>query len=318
MAFVGLHESGLDCCMSNAERGWLAWLCHKGNAVGWGAPFPAKDRDLAVLWECGRGSVRPFLLRMEAAGVVQIVEKGDRRTPRLIAVLTPFPAKRPGQNSGQNSSQNSQGATGVLVEPRAKPKPKLQPQDVASGSGVIGREDQDQDLDKDVQALWDANREHHPARRKRPGASDAKYLRARIRESGLDACLLVTDFIHDPNSWWAKNGRTAISTIFKADKWSARLEQAEQWRSGFRPPSDTQQADQDPEVDRIWRTVFAYRDNPSLLKHELNGAFDRVAAALRACSWPWAEFRQKRDPKFIKAEWRAEFGRHYRATQEAP
>lgn len=112
-----------------------------------------------------------------------------------------------------------------------------------------------------VYEAWKGYPQHSRVRRETPREADAKYLRGRLGEDDEQTLLLVCRWIHEaPDAkFWRDNKRTGIATIFKADKWSERIEAAETWKAAGYPDSAPEagangQRGPDPRIAAHWTT----------------------------------------------------------------
>jgi len=89
----------------------------------------------------------------------------------------------------------------------------------------------------EVAALHAAWRKLRKGRHHKPSSNQKTYLRPRIAQSGLQACILVANWAHQAESakFWQDNDRLGIATLFKADKWEDRLSAARKWEAEGKP-----------------------------------------------------------------------------------
>ena len=93
--------------------------------------------------------------------------------------------------------------------------------------------------------VWLHWKKYHPRARKLREA-DARKIRGRLAEDDLETCLLVADWVHlapDAAYFRGENDQqtvyTGCATLFKADKWSQRVERAQRWHEQGRPDTST-------------------------------------------------------------------------------
>ena len=89
--------------------------------------------------------------------------------------------------------------------------------------------------------VWLHWKQYHPRARKLREA-DARKIRGRLAEDDLETCLLVADWVHlapDAAYFRGENDQgtvyTGCATLYKADKWSQRVERAQRWDEQGRP-----------------------------------------------------------------------------------
>ena len=93
--------------------------------------------------------------------------------------------------------------------------------------------------------VWLHWKQYHPRARKLREA-DARKIRGRLAEDDLETCLLVADWVHlapDAAYFRGENDQqtvyTGCATLFKADKWSQRVDRAQRWDEQGRPDTST-------------------------------------------------------------------------------
>ena len=109
----------------------------------------------------------------------------------------------------------------------------------------IKEKEEDREVPVPEEQLYEAWRTLGKGRRKSPSPARLKYLRARIKQDGLDTCLLVNDWAHNAESskfWQDTPGLQAIETLFKADKWDSRVELAMAWDADGKPTRSSPKA----------------------------------------------------------------------------
>jgi hypothetical protein len=87
-----------------------------------------------------------------------------------------------------------------------------------------------------AQEVYDHWRGYHPRASERLTSDRRTMLNARIRESGVEACKLVTRWVHEApgaSFYRGENDRntvyTGVGTLFKARRWGDRVDKAQEW-----------------------------------------------------------------------------------------
>jgi hypothetical protein len=125
------------------------------------------------------------------------------------------------------------------------------------------KEEEGEEEDKgpsSLDLLYEIWKGYHPRGRDTPRASDASMMRARLREDSLEDCGLVCRWLHEaPGAlWWRDNKRLGLTPIFKAAKWSSRLEQAQAWRDAGYPLTAAPQSNgHNPRAGHDWGALLS-------------------------------------------------------------
>lgn len=272
--FRMIHRDGLEVCHTPGDFAALVWLCRQGYTFDWGKPFEATNADLCRASGCGRGWVRGFLRRMAGAGVVVIVETGDKHHPRTLLCTDPRPTKvihDPDHNPDHNGDHQGAGSSGDMGPGDSRPgpppgSPGRQSVDLEERSE---KEDQRADEREATDRLWE-----HWRGQRRPGGDkpgrlwhtsrhfdddDRRKLLAQMRarakshraagfrfpadlQAAESDCRDLVDCFHQSPAcrhWQGENdGRQVylgLRTLFKRDGMGTRWETSSQWVQDGRP-----------------------------------------------------------------------------------
>ena len=112
--------------------------------------------------------------------------------------------------------------------------------------------------------VWKHWQQWHPKARKLR-TSDARSIRSRIRDDDVETCKLVAEWVHlapDASFFRGDNERrtpyTSCGTLYKADKWSMRVERAQQWARAGKPKVAT--GGREEAAEAIWDQLCAIVD----------------------------------------------------------
>ena len=84
-------------------------------------------------------------------------------------------------------------------------------------------------------------------------STPSKQLRARLKDVGLEECLLVVDYLASREFWRRSEHFDAVSP-FRPDKWDSRFDAARRWGEAGRPP-DPESAAKETKGQRQQRQV---------------------------------------------------------------
>jgi len=160
-----------------------------------------------------------LLATLEGLGLIAVV-KGGRRVQTVVTVFDPkarHKDKRSGlQNVAGSSSDISESAVPIaapIAETSVKKKEKNQ-----YSLGVL--------------QVWNHWRTWHPRAKERPPVGHASLIRGRLAEASVAELQLVATWVHEAPgaSFYRDKKKTGCGTIYKANKWADRLEEAQEWQ----------------------------------------------------------------------------------------
>ena len=259
--FVPVPNAAVRLARSNEEMARVLDLWEMADRHDY-AELDLSGRFLSERWECGKSTVERFLNRLIRAGLTEVSFPGNRLEPRRMRFWNP--AEGRGTNAGTNAgttrttdkpADSRENGTGA-GHPSGHPSGHVADQSNQTPSS--DSRPQTPDLSNEQQ-LYEAWRLLGKGRRKSPSPARLKYLRARIKQDGLDTCLLVNEWAHKAPSgkWWRDHDATSIEALYKADKWDSRVEKAHAWKAGGkRTGDDTDAADHKQEAEKWFAALL--------------------------------------------------------------
>ena len=240
-------------------RAEFSALLASGQVAGWSL------RQLSERWATGRKKARRVLVQWAEDTADQVwpddlLHAAAHAHPWLEEPLR----ERRGTTSVPTTPVQSQEVT-APEEPRKDHERTTQgPLTGARSSSYKEEEGEGEDKEPGkpdpVQVLYEIWKGYHPRGRDTPRASDASMMRARLREDSLEDCGLVCRWLHEaPGAlWWRDNKRLGLTPIFKAAKWSSRLEQAQAWRDAGYPLTAAPQSNgHNPRAGHDWGALLS-------------------------------------------------------------
>jgi hypothetical protein len=260
VSHVRIPWDALDCAETTQERGAVALLFIHSDHLRH-RPFACAVRYLQQLW-CmdSRKQSEALLARLVEAGQVAIETAGDRTRSRRVRVNSGGhlrghlrghvgghlgghvdPPSEQAQDVNGNTPGDTSGDTSGDTPGDKYTNPNLQPQPTTPDDSLSGKPDEV----SPARQVWLHWKQYHPRARKLREA-DARKIRGRLAEDDLETCLLVADWVHlapDAAYFRGENDQqtvyTGCATLYKADKWSQRVDRAQRWDEQGRPDTST-------------------------------------------------------------------------------